>query len=72
MAIARGFHTVDLGRFGMAALDLVDGQRSIRQIVEAAAQAFSEAGWDASDQVENAQRFFRQMAGWDHFQFEIP
>lgn len=72
VAIARGFHTVDLDRFGMAALDLVDGQRSIRQIVEAAAQAFSEAGWDASDQVENAQRFFRQMAGWDHFQFEIP
>ena len=71
VAISRKFHTIDLDRLGMAVIDLVDGERSIRQIHEEAAQTFTQAGWDANDEVEDGRRFFRQMAEWDHFQFEI-
>jgi len=66
--IQRSWHVASLHQFGTLALDLMDGARSIRQIVAAAGEAM---GGNASDHLETARQFFRQMADWDHLLFEI-
>jgi SAM-dependent methyltransferase len=71
VAISRDFHTVELGRFGIAVLDLVDGATPVRRILDETSHVATQEGWDANDHVEAARFFFQRMAEWDHFQFEI-
>jgi hypothetical protein len=71
VSFERNAHTVQLDAFGAAVLELVDGARPIRHILHETSQIGTLAGWDASEHVESARLFFRRMAEWDHFQFEI-
>jgi SAM-dependent methyltransferase len=71
VSFERNAHTVHLDAFGAAVLELVDGARPIRHILHETSQIGTQAGWDASEHVESARLFFRRMAEWDHFQFEI-
>lgn len=63
VAIDRELHRVDLDTFGIATLDLIDGATPIRRVLEQTAEITTAA---------DAQRFFQQMAEWDHFLFAIP
>jgi SAM-dependent methyltransferase len=66
-AIRRSWHTVELTTFEAALLEQVDGRRPIREILRTMS-----ADWDDEQLLSAAGQFFRRMAEWDHFQYQIP
>jgi SAM-dependent methyltransferase len=67
LAVRRKWHTAELSTFGVALLDQVDGQRPIREILRAMSATEHDEQW-----LSAAGQFFRRMAEWDHFQYQIP
>ena len=66
--IQRSFQSVEIDGLPAAALALVDGRRTVREIL--AADALSR--WEAAQRLALARSFFYSMAQWDHLQYYFP
>jgi hypothetical protein len=63
----REWQTLDIHRFEASLLALIDGKTSIRESLSSEALS----GFSEAKRHQRAREFFRQMADWDHLQFEI-
>jgi SAM-dependent methyltransferase len=66
--VERSFQSVELDGLPAAALALVDGRRTVREILA----ADTLARWEPPRHLELARSFFYSMARWDHLQYAIP